>query len=222
MQLNAGDGGNRKFILAQLPEKIDPKKNKTAYDFVKEELKVEEPTIFEITKERIIRSAKKIVKGNSENKDKKDLSKQDFGFKIFETIPNNEGVWENYDFKAEEFDPQTTLFDENKLNDEDLKTLLTTWKTNDNIPLTKNLKEVDLNGYKGYYFDTKLYLVNSGFKTKNLKKLLEEIDSNKNFNPATIIAFGYNFESKNLREIAENVKNYANKKHIDVDFITRY
>ena len=222
MQLNAEGNGNRKFILAQLPEKIDPKKNKTAYDFVKDELKIEEPTIFEITKERIIRSAKKIKKDNSESKDKKDLLKQDFGFKIFETIPNNEGVWEDYNFEAEEFDTQTKLFDENKLNDEDLKTLLTTWKTNDNIPLTKNLKEVDLNGYKGYYFDTKLYLVNSGFKTKNLKKLLEEIDSNKNFNPATIIAFGYNFESKNLREIAENIKNYANKKHIDVDFITRY
>jgi len=64
--------------------------------------------------------------------------------------------------------------------------------------------------------------MNKGFKTKNLKKLLTEIDGNKNFNPATVIAFGYNFESKNLREIAENIKNYANKKQIDVDFIIRY
>ncbi len=59
MQLNAEDGGNRKFILVQLPEPIDPKKNKTAYDFVKDELKAE-PTIFEITKERLLRAAKKI------------------------------------------------------------------------------------------------------------------------------------------------------------------
>ena len=36
MQLNAEDGGNRKFILVQLPEPIDEKKNKTAYDFVLE------------------------------------------------------------------------------------------------------------------------------------------------------------------------------------------
>jgi adenine-specific DNA-methyltransferase len=222
MQLNTEDNGNRKFILAQLPEEIDSKKNKTAYDFVKNELKIENPTIFEITKERIIRSAKKIVKDNENSKDKKDLSKQDFGFKIFETIPNNEGVWEDYNFEAEEFDSQTKLFNETKLNDEDLNNLLITWKTNDNISLTQNLKEIDLDGYNGYYFDTKLYLVNTGFKTKNLKKLLEEIDSNKDFNPATIIAFGYNFESKNLREIAENIKSYANKKHIDVDFITRY
>jgi adenine-specific DNA-methyltransferase len=218
MQLNTEENGNRKFILAQLPEEIDPKKNKTAFDFVKDELKVENPTIFEITKERIIRASKKI---QEDNKDK-DLSNQDFGFKIFETIPNDEGVWEDYNFEAEEFDSQTKLFNETKLNNEDIKTLLITWKTNDNIPLTQNLKEIDLDGYNGYYFDTKLYLVNTGFKTKNLKKLLEEIDSNEDFNPATIIALGYNFESKNLREIAENIKNYANKKHIDVDFITRY
>ena len=58
IQLNAEDYGNRKFILVQIPELIDPKKNKVAYDFVKDELKVE-PTIFEITKERLIRAAKK-------------------------------------------------------------------------------------------------------------------------------------------------------------------
>jgi adenine-specific DNA-methyltransferase len=33
--------------LVQLPEKIDKKKNKTAYDFVKDELKANNPTIFD-------------------------------------------------------------------------------------------------------------------------------------------------------------------------------
>ena len=219
MQLNAEDGGMRKYILVQLPEPINPNKNKTAYDFVKDELKVEEPTIFEITKERLIRAAKKI---KDEQKNKKDLftkkKKQDFGLKIFKTIP----IWGNYNFEAEEFDAEQKLFDESKLSDEDLKILLTTWKTYDGIPLTQDLKEINLDGYKGYYFDTKLYLMDKEFKIKNLKKLLTEIDENKEFNPATVIVFGYNFESKVLREIAESVKNYANKKHIDVDFITRY
>lgn len=62
MQLNAEDGGNRKFILAQLPEQIDPKSNKKAYDFVKNELKIKIPTIFDITKERLIRASKKFKK----------------------------------------------------------------------------------------------------------------------------------------------------------------
>lgn len=237
MQLNAEDGGNRTYILVQLPEEIDKKKDKTAYNFVKSELNIENPTIFDITKERLIRAGKKIVNDKLSMVNEKDKNLQlttnnlqlDTGFKLFETTP----IWENYNLEAEEFDPQQKLFDESKLTEEDLKTLLTTWKTYDGIPLTQDLKQIDLgkttnnsqftiNNYFGHYFDNKLYLVDKGFETKHLKKLLEEIDDNKDFNPATIIVFGYNFQSKMLREIADNVKNYANKKQIDIDFITRY
>ncbi|WP_034257715.1 site-specific DNA-methyltransferase [Altibacter lentus] len=214
MQLNAGDNGKRKFILAQLPELIDPKSNKTAYDFVKNELKVEEPTIFDITKERLIRASKKI---QEDNKDK-DLSNQDLGFKVFETMP----IWEDYNFESEELEKQTSLFDESKLTKEDIRALLVTWKTYDGVPLTTSIQEIDLNGYTAHYSSEKLYLMDKGFTTKNLKTLLEKIDSDKSFNPTTIIAFGYHFESKNLREISENIKSYANKKSIDIDFITRY
>ena len=222
MQLNAEDDGNRKFILVQIAEEIDKKKSKTAYDFVKNELGVSEPTIFEITRERIIRSAKKIQDVNTNSKDKKDLSKQDFGFKIFETIPNHEGVWENYEFLSAEHDPDTVLFNESNLQACDLKNLLTTWKTKDNIPLTQNLQSIDLNGYCAYYEDKTLYLVGAGFTIKNLISLLEKIDADADFNPDTIIAFGYHFESKVLREIAENITSYNNKKQTEFAFITRY
>ncbi|WP_435254221.1 site-specific DNA-methyltransferase [Tenacibaculum sp. A30] len=214
MQLNAEDGGNRKFILAQLPELIDPKSNKTAYDFVKDELKIDKPTIFDITKERLIRASKKI---QEDHKDK-DLSNQDLGFKVFETMP----IWEDYNFEADELGSQFEMFDESKLTEEDLKALLVTWKTYDGVPLTVTIQETDLNGYTAYYVSEKLYLMDKGFKTQHLKALLEKIDSDRSFNPTTIIAFGYHFESKSLREISENIKSYANKKSIDIDFITRY
>jgi adenine-specific DNA-methyltransferase len=219
MQLNAEDGGKRKFILAQLPELIDKKKNKDAYDFVKNELKAEEMTIFEITKERLIRASKKIQEDNQIAKEPRDLSKQDLGFKVFETMP----IWEDYNFESEELDAkQMQLFDESKLTKEDIKSLLVTWKTYDGVSLSQTIKDTDLNGYTGHYSNEKLYLMNKGFKTENLKALLEKIDGDKGFNPTTIIAFGYHFESKNLREISENIKSYANKKNIDIDFITRY
>lgn len=250
MQLNIEDGGKRKFILAQLPELIDPKSDKTAYDFVKNELKVATPTIFEITKERLIRSSKKIQEENidkpakstkvkcegcGENGEhchsckgehtikieatkKKDLSNQDLGFKVFETMP----IWEDYNFESEELEKQTSLFDESKLTKEDIKTLLVTWKTYDGISLTETIQKTDLKGYIAHYSNDKLYLMDKGFTTGNLKTLLEKIDSDKNFNPTTIVAFGYHFESKILREISENIKSYANKKSIDIDFITRY
>jgi adenine-specific DNA-methyltransferase len=246
MQLNTEDGGNRNYILVQLPEPIDPKKNKTAFDFVKDELKAE-PTIFEITKERLIRAAKKIKTETIEkkiaekqkeiteldntldfvNKDEKimqlkeeikALKQQDLGFKIFETLP----VWEHYNLEAEPFDSSQTLFDAGNLNEDDIKALLTTWKTYDGIALIQDLESVDFNGYTAYYGNGKLYLMYKGFTTDHLKTLLEKIDTDKHFQPRTIIAFGYHFESARLRELSENVKTYNNKKKSDIDFITRY
>lgn len=233
MQLNAQDGGNRKFILVQLPEPIDPKKNKTAYDFVKDELKAE-PTIFEITKERLLRAAKKI---NAKLDEKIEILKSELpteenqaeltknlklktqnSFKIFETTP----IWEDYNFEAEQFDSSQTLFDAGKLSEDDIKALLTTWKTYDGIPLTQDLETVDLSGYTAYYGNGRLYLMHKGFTTDSLKALLEKIDTDKHFEPKSIIAFGYHLESKSLREISENVKTYNNKKKSDIDFITRY
>lgn len=246
IQLNAEEGSNRKFILVQLPEPIDQKKNKIAFDFVKNELKAE-PTIFEITKERLHRSSRKTKEETITNKiagikkeikdleskldlDYKEekikllnseifaLKNQDLGFKVFETTP----IWEDYNFEAEQFDNSQTLFDAGKLTEEDIKALLITWKTFDNISLSQELETIDLGGYTAFYGSGKLYLMNKNFTTENLKVVLEKIDIDKTFNPTSIIAFGYHFESKSLRELSENVKQYANKKKIDIDFITRY
>jgi len=233
MQLNAEDGGNRKFILVQIPEIIDEKKNKVAYDLVKNELKAE-PTIFEITRERLLRAAKKINSRLDEKIDKLktelpskettseiqnlELLKTQNNFKVFETMP----IWDDYAFEADEQNPQQELFDESKLTEQDIRALLITWKTYDGIALWQDLEAIDLSAYTAYYGNGKLYLMNKGFTTESLKTLLEKIDSDKQFNPTSIIAFGYHFDSKNLRELSENVKSYANKKNIDIDFITRY
>ncbi|MFN8715261.1 MAG: site-specific DNA-methyltransferase [Bacteroidota bacterium] len=246
-QINSEDGGNRRFILVQIPELIDQKQNKVGYNFVKKELGIDTPTIFDITKERIIRAGKKTKdvlipnkinekeaelkelegKLDLEGKEEKinllkteieSLKHQDLGFKVFETTP----IWEDYNFEAEQFDTSQTLFDAGKLTEEDINALLVTWKTNDNISLSQELEIVDLGGYTAYYGSGKLYLLHKNFTTENLKAVLEKIDTDKTFNPTSIIAFGYHFESKSLRELSENVKQYANKKKIDIDFITRY
>lgn len=235
MQLNADDGGNRKYILVQIPEPIDPKKkeSKAAYDFVKNELKTE-PTIFEITKERLLRAANKInleldskiekLKNSLPTEEifteieKLERCKTQNNFKIFETIP----IWDEYDFEAVQFDSTQTLFDVGKLSEEDIKALLITWKTYDGIPLTQDLESIDLSGYTSFYGNGKLYLMNKGFTTNCLKALLEKIDTDKHFEPKSIIAFGFHFESKSLREISENIKTYNNKKKSDIDFIIRY
>jgi len=146
------------------------------------------------------------------------LENQDLGFKIFETIP----VWEDYYWQAEDFTAELELFDESKLTGQDIQAPLITWKTYDGMPLTQDLEAVNLNGYTAYYGNEKLYLMHKGFDTEHLKALLEKIDKDKDFNPKNIIAFGYHFTSKALREIAENIKSYANKKELDMEFILRF
>lgn len=79
MELNAEDGGNRKFILVQLPEAIDEKRSKTAYDFVKNTLGKEEPKISDITQERIIRASKQIQEKYPEYQG-------DLGFQVWEEM----------------------------------------------------------------------------------------------------------------------------------------
>lgn len=77
MQLNAEDGGNRKFIMVQLPEETDEKSEayKAGYE-----------NICEIGKERIRRAGKKILE---ENKDKEGIENLDIGFRVLKTDSSN-------------------------------------------------------------------------------------------------------------------------------------
>ena len=60
LSLNLEDGGNRQFILVQIPQPIDAKKQKEAHAFVTDTLQKPEATIFEITAERLRRAGAKI------------------------------------------------------------------------------------------------------------------------------------------------------------------
>jgi adenine-specific DNA-methyltransferase len=59
MRLNAQDEGQRRFILVQIPQPIDPKKQKEAHEFTTKTLG-KEATIFEITAERIRRAGARL------------------------------------------------------------------------------------------------------------------------------------------------------------------
>jgi adenine-specific DNA-methyltransferase len=92
MQLNAEDGGNRKYIMIQLPEATpeDSEAKKAGYK-----------TIAEIGKERIRRAGKKIVEelkakhakeGGLFTEEKKKL---DIGFKVFKLDSSNINTWDS-------------------------------------------------------------------------------------------------------------------------------
>ncbi len=93
LQLNAGDGGNRKFIMVQLPEATDEKSeaNKAGYK-----------TIAEISKERIRRAAAKLkeesVRAIHESPQLEspqlESPQLDLGFKVFKLDSTNIKPWE--------------------------------------------------------------------------------------------------------------------------------
>ncbi|UUX92979.1 site-specific DNA-methyltransferase [Methanoplanus endosymbiosus] len=118
MQLNAEDGGNRKYIMVQYPEELDDtekreKDNKEAIAFC-DKLGIPR-TISEIGKERIRRAGEKIKEeagGKGKNAD--DL---DIGFKVFKTADTN------VRWIAEEngMDVSQTQLDDSSVSDKDLR-----------------------------------------------------------------------------------------------------
>lgn len=88
MQLNADDGGNRKFILCQIDEPI--KKDKPAYKFCVENNLP--PVISSITIERLRRAGEKIAQNIEEKNSKVGLFEEDkkqmpdIGFKVFDNV----------------------------------------------------------------------------------------------------------------------------------------
>ena len=89
MQLNAEDGGNRKFIMVQLPEKTDEKS---------EAFKAGYKNICEIGKERIRRAGEKIKEEAGLNGENLDI-----GFRVFKLDSTN---MNDVYYSAQEYDQQ--------------------------------------------------------------------------------------------------------------------
>ncbi|EOU9607686.1 site-specific DNA-methyltransferase [Cronobacter dublinensis] len=200
LELNKNDNAYRKFILVQIDEKL--KNDDFAYDKGYK-------TIFDITKDRIIKAGEKIKKANPDYNG-------DIGFKIFETVN---------DFRAKNESELTlsnlSFFDDVVLTPEQYDTLLTTWCVYDGSLLTTPIEDVDLDGYKAHLCDGRLYLIAPNFTSKPLKALLLKLDSNKDFAPNKVVLYGSNFESAKQMELNEALKSYANKKAIDLDLVVR-
>ena len=87
MSLNSADGGNRRFILVQLPEPLDPAKKdqKIPANFC--DTLGKPRNIAELTKERLRRARKKI-------REEFPLYSGDYGFMVFKEDSSNIRTWE--------------------------------------------------------------------------------------------------------------------------------
>lgn len=147
LKMNALYGGNRKFIMVQLPEKTDPKS---------EAYKAGYPNICEIGKERIRRAGKKI---KEENKDKEAIDRLDTGFRVLKLDSSN--MADVYYTPAQTPIEQTLgfeAFEDNIKPDRTAEDLLFQVMPECNLPLSSHIEEREIHGKKVYAVDDN-YLV---------------------------------------------------------------
>ena len=142
MQLNAEDGGNRKFIMVQLPEKTDP--NSGAYN-------AGYKNICEIGKERIRRAGKKI---KEDFKDKDGIDKLDIGFRVLKLDSSN---MQDVYYRPEEFS-ERTLFEDNIKPDRTPEDLLFQVMLDLGIELSSKIETKQIGGKSVYFVDSN-YLI---------------------------------------------------------------
>jgi len=201
LQLNSSDSANRQFISVQIAESLNA--DTTAFEKGYH-------TVFDITKNRIIKASDKIREENPN-------FQGDLGFKIFETVE---------DFRVEDDEKELslmtlTMFDDVVLTEKQYHTLLTSWRLYDGSELTTSVEDIDLAGYKAHLCDSRLYLIAPEFSSDALKTLLQKLDTVREFAPNKIVFFGKNFDSVKQMELNEALKSYANKKSIDIDLVGR-
>ena len=203
MQKNAEDGGNRKFILVQLPEECKPDS---------EAAKAGYKTIDEVGMERIKRSAKKIKEANP-------LFAGDLGFKHFVL----EEPKENALLQMETFDPITTI-SLLTVDDFGLEAVLRTWLVADGYGFTEDAEEVTLGRYKAYWKDNHLYMINpdTDFDENSIAALMDKYNGEP-FSPQNIVIFGYSFSFTHCEELQKNLRTLKEgNKTLTVNIDVRY
>jgi type III restriction enzyme/adenine-specific DNA-methyltransferase len=225
--------GNRRFIAIQYPEDLQiklvntsvsdqPKVQKTI-DFLKT---LDYPTTLDyIGIERIKRAAAKIKAEQRKAKagvlfDDSAAHVLDLGFKHYTLAEPDQNTLD----KLESFDKANFVVDATILDAFGKPTVLATWLNADGYGLTATAETVDLAGYKAYYYQKHLYLVDEGFTLESMKALLAKYDTEGSFNPENIVLFGYSFPEWSITEMIEKNLRTLNdgEKNLKINYAVRY
>jgi adenine-specific DNA-methyltransferase len=129
LELNAKDGGNRRFIMVQVPENIDESDKAYKKGF---------RTIPQIGKERIRRAAIKLKKDSGAD--------IDYGFRVYRLDESN---MQDVYYKPQDYDQgNLDLFADNVKSDRTADDLLAQVMLDWGLPLSLKIKQVDVAGKK--------------------------------------------------------------------------
>lgn len=239
MQLNSEDGGNRQYILVQIPEKtysLNSDGTKVPKKGSESAFNAGYKSLDEISLERIKRASKKI-----QEDPELELSEDfDAGFKHYWVIQPEQPTLDD----LEAFDIETGLFKDSggqlrqlpesgfddmiqPFSSEGLKvsgnasgedTIITTWLVTDGYKLDINVESIDIKGYQAFYVDNnRLYFINNNWNSEQTRTLLNLIGTNK-ITVQTIVIYGYSFGLESIRELELGLKQL----NIKVNLVKRY
>lgn len=209
LQLNAEDGGNRRFIMATLAEptyninkngdKIPTKGGKNAFE-------AGYMNIAELSRERIRRASAKIQKDTLLDL----FDNFDGGFKHYMVVEPNEPALDLIDdFKSVKeslFDNMINPFSSDSLgvggSASGVDTILTTWLLADGYSLDAKTEKKDFASYSADFVeDTRLYLIKGdGWGAEQTRELLNQIGKNQ-FSLQTIVYYKYHFDMETVNEL---------------------
>ncbi len=204
MKLNSEDGGNRKYICVQIPEKIA--EDKVAF---KEGYK----TIDEIGRKRIELSAKKIKEETNAN--------IDYGFKLYSLETLQDNIIENLnDFEA---NPKLIPEDMIKAFDTDItegkNSILATWLVLDGYGLTKKTEKYKLKNFEADRIENSLYIIQKGLSSEDVIELVRKIETTE-LDITRVVIYAHSIIFNVLQELRKNLKNLRNNKNVEL--IERY
>lgn len=230
MKQNMDDGGHRRFIMVQLPEKTY-KTNEDGTPKLKDGRMI--PTkggrsaledgymsIDEISRERIRRAAAKIREDNNLPED------FDGSFKHYRVVePTRQTLEEVEDFdinNTDLFNDMVSSFSSDALNvagnASGEQTIRTTWLAKDGYSFDADVKKVDFAGYEASLVEgSRLYLINDGWTSKNTEDLLNKLGTHQ-LTVQTIVLFGYSFNITELRELEIGLKQLD----VNINLLKRY
>ena len=198
MQLNSEDGGNRKYIMVQLPEMIE--KNKPAY-------KAGYKTIDEIGRARIEKAAQKMKEETNED--------IDYGYKLYYLEkPSEKTLIDLEDFEPEiKFinDDMVSVFDNQ--HSKGKESILATWLNEDGYGLSKSSKSYKLENYQADLIEKSLYVIDEGLEQEDVMTLIKRIE-NEELNITRIVVYVHSLPFNVLHELRKNLKVLRNNKNV--------
>ena len=170
MQLNAEDGGKRKYIMVQLPELTDEKS---------EAYKAGYKNICEIGKERIRRAANKIKEEKPKKAEKEELfanveDTQDYGFRVYRLDSSNmkDVYYRPQDYKQETLNMFADNIKPDRTADDLLAQVMLDW----GLPLSYKIDRTNINGKQVFRVaqDSLLACFDTGIDEAFIKAIAKE------------------------------------------------